>query len=317
MAQENNTQKLAEQFEELYEEANARSGGVAGILRRTVEQVSEKRAAQSAASISYYTLFSLFPLMLFLVFLASLFVDVNQAQAFFVEIMFLVLPDALGIQDMVVNTIERAFTVRGEIGIISVLGLLWASSAAFSTLTLSIGAAWDYEPLRSPIQHRLLGIAMIIILGVALITTLVASTVIGVLEALDIPLVSELWNGGTLLGASYPRVVTLAVSFLVFLALYHWIPRAHVPWRAAAIAAGLAALAWQVLSVGFSWYLSSGLARYELVYGSLTTVVVVMFWVYLSMLIILVGAHLSAAISLHLRSKWWRSAREKLITDQQ
>ncbi|MHB1385074.1 MAG: YhjD/YihY/BrkB family envelope integrity protein, partial [Bellilinea sp.] len=46
----------------------------------------------------------------------------------------------------------------------------------------------------------------------------------------------------------------------------------------------------------FTWYLSSGIIRYEILYGSLGTVLALMFWIYLSCLIILLGAHLTASI---------------------
>ncbi|MCB0242252.1 MAG: YihY/virulence factor BrkB family protein, partial [Anaerolineae bacterium] len=59
----------------------------------------------------------------------------------------------------------------------------------------------------------------------------------------------------------------------------------------------LAALASQIVNAGYSWYLSSGFSRYELLYGPLTTIIVLMFWFYLTVLIILVGAHLSAALA--------------------
>jgi membrane protein len=66
---------------------------------------------------------------------------------------------------------------------------------------------------------------------------------------------------------------------------------------AAAAAALVGTVAWQIANAGFAWYLSSGFARYPLVYGSLTTVIVLMFWLYLTMIIVLIGAHLSASIA--------------------
>jgi len=49
----------------------------------------------------------------------------------------------------------------------------------------------------------------------------------------------------------------------------------------------------------FSWVLAKGLVQYELVYGSLSTVVALMFWIYLISSITLFGAHLSAVIDIH------------------
>ena len=65
----------------------------------------------------------------------------------------------------------------------------------------------------------------------------------------------------------------------------------------------VAASAWEVTKSAFGWFLSSGLVRHQLVYGSLGTVVALMLWIYLSSLITLFGAHLSAAITHHNRMK--------------
>jgi len=53
----------------------------------------------------------------------------------------------------------------------------------------------------------------------------------------------------------------------------------------------------QITTVGFAWYISSGLARYELVYGSLGAIVALMLWIHLNSLITLFGAHISGAIA--------------------
>ncbi len=56
------------------------------------------------------------------------------------------------------------------------------------------------------------------------------------------------------------------------------------------------ALAWEAAKAGFTWFLSSGLTDYRLVYGSLASVVVLLLWIYISAAITLFGAHLTAAI---------------------
>jgi membrane protein len=52
-----------------------------------------------------------------------------------------------------------------------------------------------------------------------------------------------------------------------------------------------------VVTAGFTWYLDSGFARYELIYGWLGTIVILMFWIYLNSWIILFGANLAASIA--------------------
>ena len=70
--------------------------------------------------------------------------------------------------------------------------------------------------------------------------------------------------------------------FFLFLAFYRLVPNAEVGWPAALWAAFVVALAWELVANAFAWHVSSGLARYRLVYGSLGTVVALLFWIYLS-----------------------------------
>ena len=59
----------------------------------------------------------------------------------------------------------------------------------------------------------------------------------------------------------------------------------------------IAAVAWQIATKVFTWLLEEGILKYELVYGSLGTIVALMFWIYLISTIALFGAHLSVVIN--------------------
>jgi membrane protein len=85
----------------------------------------------------------------------------------------------------------------------------------------------------------------------------------------------------------------------MFLALYRWTPSAEVGWKGAIVGALIAALSWELVKGGFTWYVGSGMVRYELVYGSLGAVAALLFWIYISSTITLFGAHLSAAVGRH------------------
>jgi membrane protein len=82
--------------------------------------------------------------------------------------------------------------------------------------------------------------------------------------------------------------------FLMFLALYKFVPTSRSTWRAAFWGALAATLLSLLATRLFSWYLNVGLANYELVYGSLGTIVALMFLIYILAWITLLGAHLAA-----------------------
>jgi membrane protein len=87
------------------------------------------------------------------------------------------------------------------------------------------------------------------------------------------------------------------IPFVLFLGLYRWVPNTKVTWQAALFSAMVITLLLRFTSNGFNWYLSSGLTNYELVYGSLSAIVILLFWIYINSLIIFFGANLCAAIN--------------------
>ena len=95
----------------------------------------------------------------------------------------------------------------------------------------------------------------------------------------------------------------LVFTFLMFASLYAWVPTVAVSWQASLIGAAVAAVAWQIAVHGFTWYLGSGFASYESVYGPLATVIVLLFWIYIASVITFFGAHLSAALDRRRRER--------------
>jgi len=80
------------------------------------------------------------------------------------------------------------------------------------------------------------------------------------------------------------------------------LPNTHVLWREGAWGALVASLAAEIITWCFAWYLKSGFANYSLVYGSLSAIAALLFWIYLLGTIVLFGAHLGASIA-HLSRK--------------
>jgi membrane protein len=127
--------------------------------------------------------------------------------------------------------------------------------------------------------------------------------VFNLLPQFSVPLLGDISIYTTLLWRIASRVIPWLFIFAMFLFLYRWVPNTEVTWSEANWGALVAASAWEAGRAGFAWYLSSGLAKYQLIYGSLGAVVALMLWIYLSGLITLFGAHLCATIAQHYRLK--------------
>ena len=99
------------------------------------------------------------------------------------------------------------------------------------------------------------------------------------------------------------RILPVSIRLLAFLGLYRWVPNTKVAWIEALWGAFVAALGWELTTIAFTWYLGSRWGQFELIYGSLGTIIGLMLWIYIGTMITLFGAHLSAAVAHHRQAK--------------
>ena len=277
-----------------YKRANQLSGGVLGIVKRAIESFGDARGSEAAAGMAYYTLSSLFPLLLSLVAAGSYVLDRQRVFQQVVDLVSNAFPISQG---LIEENLRQVLELRGAVGLISLGVVLWSASGTFTILTRNINRAWTKAPPRGFLENRLVALGMVGSLTMLLVISLLISTALNVLSRFQVPLVNVESLYGTPLWTALSDLVPWFFIFLLFLALYRWVPNAEVKWSAAFWAALVVALAWEMAANAFAWYVSSGLARYRIVYGSLGTVVALMLWIYISSWIILFGAHLSAAIA--------------------
>lgn len=284
---------LERRLDAAYRRLNTYSGGTLSILRRALLHFGKTRSSEAAASMAYYALFSLFPLALVLIAATGFFLERGAAYVQVLSFMNRVIPVSRG---LIERNVRQVLEQRRTIGLVGLAGLLWSASGVFTTLVRNISRAWPETQLRSVLQQRLVGLVIVGLLVLLLILSLVFTTVLDVLPGLTVPLGNNISLFKTPLWTLISDILPWLFAFLIFLALYRWVPNRHVPWRAAFWGALIAALAWEIASSVFTWYLGSGLIQYELVYGSLGAVVVLLVWVYITSWITLFGAHLSAAV---------------------
>jgi len=263
-----------------------------GIIRISLISFQQEGGARGAAGMAYYTLFSFFPLLIVLVTIGTYFVDGTEANDKISQLVISVFPVS---QKLVEVNLARILVLRNSVGILGLLVLLWSGSNAFSTMVHHITSAWPITEQRSFFEKRLFGLAMVIVIILVLFILMISSTLLnilvrysGTIPGLDLLFNSWLWNFGA-------KVVYWVVPFLFFYSLYRIIPMGRVPIRAAGFSALGITIAWRIASNIFQWYLGSGLARYEVIFGSLSAIVVLLLWIYISSLILFFGAHLCAA----------------------
>ncbi len=254
---------------------------------------------QAAASIAYYFLFSIFPLFLFAVIMLSYFLDINFIQEELIRFVHDVIP---GAEVLITENLQSLLDNRGSNSILASISLLWSGSGMISSLFFNVQKAYPETNRRGYFINRALSIIFIILAILLVGGVLVFSFVFNVSDALaffNIKLtrtIQILIN----LFSSY----ILPVTFLYFAAfvLYYMVPTAKVDRGAARISSLLFAVILRIFTNLFGRYVLSPMNRYDLVYGSVTVIALLLLFIYFSAFIILYFAHLTAAIT-HYRQR--------------
>jgi membrane protein len=268
--------------------------GVPSIIFDSIQHFIRSRGPEAAASMAYYVIFSLFPLLLAIIAIAGFFLESTRVQVQVLNLVELILPVG---RSLVVDIIQEVLDARGASGLIGAIGLVWAASGAFNTLFRNVNRAWRRAEPLSALKGRLFAMTMIILLVFLMVLIRYLSAMINLLPQLS-HLLGE--NGAlydSFLWILISNLIPLVLTFLIFLAIYRWIPNTKVRWSEAFWGALLVALALELTTVIFSWFLGTGLVQYQLVYGSLGALIALMFWIYLNSMVIFYGAHLTAAIA--------------------
>ena len=253
----------------------------------TFQDFSKDNGTQWAAALSYYALMSIFPLMLAALSIAAAFVDVNQAVSQGMELASSFLPSG---QDTIRSTIQAVYASRGTASVVSILLLIWSGTGIFAVARQALNIAFDSDEDRSFVRRVLWQLGMAATLGVLLLAALVSSTIIGLVWGL-LGLGSQFATARTALQFLVQGLLLLLAFFLT----YRFVPRASVHSRSAWIGAVFATVVFLIARPGFSFY-TTHFSNYSLVYGAFATLIILVFWAYLSAVIFLLGGQLAALI---------------------
>jgi membrane protein len=256
---------------------------VISFIIRVADRLGKVDAGDMAASIAYYTFLSVFPLLLGVIALLGLFLPSETVQAHIFELSERYLP---GSGELIQRNIDRIIESRGALGLISVIGLFWTGSAIFGALGRIINRVWDIHSYRPFFIRKAWDIIMAIGIGLLFLLSMGAAAFSSFIPVVDLPV---LGSATVILS----RVVGFILFFIMVALLYRFMPNMKTYWRYVWPGAVLAAVLFEIARSLFTIYLSS-IASYDMVYGSLGAVIVLLVWIYLSAFILVIGAAFSA-----------------------
>lgn len=249
-----------------------------------MERFNQANVTLLAAGLAYYFLLAIFPLLI-VGFAIIPFFNISSDQA--MDLFSNILPGEIAslFQDNIVGLVE---TPRGGLLTAGIIGALWSASNGINAFIKSSNEAYEVEETRSFIVVRLISLA----LTVSLIVAVIVAIILPVFGDLILQLVSSI-SGISSGMETLLQVLRWAISIVILTAfimlLYRVAPNKKIPFKHIIPGSVIASVLWQVISLGFSIYVSN-FGNYSATYGSLGGIIILMIWFFLTGLILMVGA---------------------------
>jgi membrane protein len=256
------------------------------FLRGLKDEVSNDGVPDLAATVTYYGVLALFPFLLFMVALASVIITPSDAQRLVDQLSQVAPGEATKI---VGDRIQQL----GEQQSVSLLGFgavgaIWAASGGVMALMRALNRTYDVKEGRPWWKVRAIAVLMTLVSSVlALVAAMVAIAAAPLAD----------WIGGPIgiaIGWLRLPVAGLIMMFLWAL-LYYALPDVEQEFKFITPGSVVGVILWVLASWGFSKYVTS-FGSYDKTYGSLGGVIVLLLWMWLSSLVLLVGAEINAFI---------------------
>ena len=264
------------------------------LLKKTGSEILADNVLGLAAQTAYFFFFSLFPIMLFSAPLLSL--SGNKQQIFdtlFGQLANALPGDAAGIVRDVLHDVVFSDAAPGLISLGALLAL-WAGSNIFSALMDALNRAYDVDETRPWWKRKLMAIVAVMIAGFVF-----GAATLVMLAGEDI----AAWVGRLLGADTGSRAiwmilqVPVAFALLVGLAwmLFYYLPNVRQDPRHTLAGAVVTTVLWMIVTLLFRLYVQH-FANYNATYGAIGGVIILLTWMYLSMVMMLIGGELNSEL---------------------
>jgi membrane protein len=262
------------------------------ILLRAYNGISDDRILANAAGVTYYALLALFPGIAALVSVYGLFADPSTMISHVDTVTGFAPGGAIDIiRDQLTRLSAQGSTTLGVSFLIGLVISLWSANAAIKALFDSLNVVYEEKEKRSFIRLNAVTLSFTIATIAFLLIALACIVALPVaLNYLRLPGVSSV-----LLEIARWPILLILVAFGLTLIYRYGPARAEPRWQWVTWGSAFAAVVWLAASALFSWY-AANFGSFNKTYGSLGAIIGFMTWMWLSTIVVLVGAKLNAEI---------------------
>lgn len=261
--------------------------GSRGRVLSTLKYLTRTDVHTFAFSVAANSILAFFP---FVVLLMTLIRRVFQSRVMsdvIIELLRDYLPAG---QDFVIRNLNSMVNSRQRVQVVSLIILLVTSSGVFLPLEVALNRIWRFDNNRSYLGNQLISLGLAFACGVlALLSIALTAGPVAFMEFLLRGYATGLVR---VIGFLMMKVFAIAASIAIFFLIYWLLPNGKVPARAVLPAAVIMGLLSEALK--YAYILALPWLNFQEVYGPFALSVSLMFWAFLSGLLLLAGANLSA-----------------------
>ncbi len=182
------------------------------------------------------------------------------------------------------GNVESVIRMRSAAGIASVLLLFWSASKMVGALGRGINNALEIERRHAAYFSPLRNFALTLVVTILVLVTLALAPLIEILADLDASHFGHRWNAYFDVAASH--VSGIATTVVLMYVIYWLVPYKRLPIRDLLPGILVAAVAMKLGREVFALYVSSA-SRFDAVYGSVSSIIVLLIWLYFSAVVVL------------------------------
>ena len=258
------------------------------ILIRVYNNISRHHIIAIAAGVTFYTLLAIFPAIAALISVNGLFGDPSTIATHLDKISDLLPGGAIDvIRDQMTRVASQGHGTLGFTFVSSLAISLWSSNAGVKSLFEALNIVYAEEEKRGflklnsvSLSFTVAGILFALIAIAAIVVIPAALQFVGLGGVTEMLIKIGRWP------------VLLAIIVFGLAAIYRYGPsREHAQWRWISWGSAVAGLTWLITSGLFSWY-AANFGTFNKTYGSLGAVIGFMMWIWISTIVILLGAEL-------------------------
>ena len=260
---------------------------VINVAKAFIDHIRSERITVSAGHLAYVSLLSLVPVIMVFFMIMSAFPAFTEVREQLESFIFTNFVPTAGdvVQDYVANFVSNA----SGMGAVSIVSLLVVALLLISNIDKTFNHIWRTQAER-PLIYTFAIYWMVITLGPFLIgSSIVVSSYLAGLATF-----AEEYTPG--LGTFFLKLVPSLAAIGAFLILYMIVPNRPVRAKYALCGALLATVLFELSKKGFALYVTS-FPSYEVIYGAIAVIPILFMWVYVSWIVVLLGAVFTYSIT--------------------